>query len=216
MSEPDDHRDEKVDYNIELAPQGVSTSMSYLSRMRSPSVITSQEDRTEEIIDVGDDEDARQSSPLLNKELYSPNTFGLNTHFYQSSQRKKLNEALLFQLSGLIGSVLFLILYEIMSFAFKNLLYGGTISWFTSYTISIYLQFELNRFIVFGKDRMRDQYWSALRTTFAVYSIAMIVSTLFNLLLLDFFLMNRHAAWLITALLVGVMNYFALSTALKV
>ena len=76
------------------------------SRVRSPKGFPTNVDEIG--INIEDDEDdSKQTSPLLKGTR--ADVFNGNTLFYTSSQ-KVFNEALRFQISGLIGSIMFLIL----------------------------------------------------------------------------------------------------------
>jgi putative flippase GtrA len=180
------------------------------SRVRSPNSLRTNLD-SEEIQIEEEDDDSKQSSPLLKTLRIDP--FG-NTPLYQSSQ-KVFNEALRFQISGLIGSILFFIMYEILFMMVQQHKHGSVISWLVAYMASIWWQFELHRWIVYGKDRIRD-YWAALRTTFAVYSISLVISTILNYVLTSILVLHFRTAWIITMIVIGVFNYFMMRAMLKV
>ncbi|KAL9656300.1 hypothetical protein ABK040_007913 [Willaertia magna] len=171
----------------------------------------SEEQEEEEIIEIIED-----NKPLLLSPRSEPITIlDKITHYittnYSRNTAEELKKAILFQISALIGTILFYILYEfcftyIFSTLIENQSLRSSACWFISYSISIWWQYMLHVKIVFGK---RDDYWSTLGRTYLIYGISMIISTILNYLLTLF--IDHRLAWISTLVFTGIVNYFLVS-----
>jgi len=138
-----------------------------------------------------------------------------------------------FFLSSIIGTIAFLFSYELIYYLIDgdNGEYGSSLAWLITYTLSIWLQHELNQKLVFingassilpsdvsssaplkdrGTAALSSDYWSQLGRTYLIYMGSMIVSTLLNMTLATLGMPPR-SAMLMTLLLTGFGNYFLLN-----
>ncbi|KAF0980885.1 hypothetical protein FDP41_012673 [Naegleria fowleri] len=133
-----------------------------------------------------------------------------------SSSPTETRRILLFQLSSLIGTFIFFVIYEILFLSiFEKSTYDDSIKsslcWLLSYALSIWAQYELHCRIVFGKRTNSSEYWQTLSRTYIVYGISMFASTILNYLLVAQLALNHNLVWFVTLVAVGVLNYFSVS-----
>ncbi len=152
--------------------------------------------------------------------------------FKKTMQRNKLPskesmmDFLRFQLSGIIGTLVFYLIYE-----FFNLLSVAThptTAWFFSYLCSIFFQFELHRLIVFrhweeqksqqtilplgpvtpSTKSSKPSYLSQLLQCYLLYSISLVLSTVLNYVMISLFGFHHRLTWFFSLVLCGIINYF--------
>lgn len=117
-------------------------------------------------------------------------------------KENELKKAVLFNVSGLIGTGLFYALYEALFSVYPS----ASNCWALSYMISIIWQHALHRYLVFGGS---GNYWSTLLWSYVVYSASIILSTVCIQILVEYLSFGHQLAWIISLLFTGVINYFA-------
>lgn len=83
-----------------------------------------------------------------------------------------------------------------------------TICWVIGYALSIIFRHSSHRFLVFGN--YVGGYWSSLLRMYTGYSISLVFSTLFNLVLTGIIHLKHYTAWIMTLIAVNIFNYFLL------
>ena len=118
----------------------------------------------------------------------------------------------LFQVSTVIGTMVFFVFYNIMYqfITSEDESTRSSLCWLISYGLSIWCQYELHCRIVFGK-RSNTEYWRSLIRTYFVYGISMVFSTILNYTLVGYFQVGHTYAWILSLIVVGVLNYFTVS-----
>jgi len=90
--------------------------------------------------------------------------------YYEESEHR---EKILYSISNIIGTVLFFVLFECITFVNSYYLESAdtlfTLSYVLSYMISIVWQHGLNRWLVFSS----TPYWSTLFQTYIIYSFSL-------------------------------------------
>jgi len=135
------------------------------------------------------------------------------------SQFHKLPQYPRFAISGLIGTVLFYLLYKLV-FIFNPIeWHHAAVSWTISYLCSIIWQHWLHQTLVFytarGSSSMTS-YLKELGLTYVSYSAGIVLSHFTMVLLVDILQFDYQLAWLFTLSFTGVVNYVFLSlTAFK-
>lgn len=84
-----------------------------------------------------------------------------------------------------------------------------TVCWVLGYAISIMVRHTSHRYLVFGN--YVGGYCSSLLRMYTGYSIILVASTLFNLILTHSIQMQHYTAWVITLIWTNIMNYFLLT-----
>ncbi|KAG2392889.1 hypothetical protein C9374_009466 [Naegleria lovaniensis] len=133
-----------------------------------------------------------------------------------SSPHTETRRILLFQLSSLIGTLIFFVIYEILFLTiFEKSTFDDSVKsslcWLLSYALSIWSQYELHCRIVFGKRTNSSEYWQTLSRTYIIYGISMFASTVLNYLLVAQLALDHNLVWFVTLIAVGVLNYFSVS-----
>lgn len=134
-------------------------------------------------------------------------------------KESEVKNFLLFLLSGCIGTLVFYGMYELLQGAFKELSLKTTLSWTTSYTLSIVLQHYLHANLVYKNwNQLRpffsERYNKSLLLTYAAYLISMGVSSALSLVF-DLVHLDHRLAFLLNLGLTGVLNYLTVSKAMK-
>lgn len=118
-----------------------------------------------------------------------------------------MNEFVLFNISGGIGTALFMLLYAGMLAVYPPAWPSpSTVVWAGSYSASIFIQHALHRFIVFGAG---DPYWPSLVKTLAIYSLSLVLSTVLNYVLSEALHVSASLAFGAGLASTGVLNYYA-------
>merc|ERR1712008_477015 len=81
--------------------------------------------------------------------------------------------------------------------------------WALGFTISIIFRHTSHRYLLFGD--YVGGYWKSLMRMYAGYSIIIVISTLFNVIMTKVFQLHHYVAWIITLLWTGIVNYFILN-----
>ena len=118
-------------------------------------------------------------------------------------------KAVRFQISGLIGTVLFYFLYRLV---IDVLSVGPTLAWLLSYMASNWWQFELHSRIVFlNRHTMQNTYFKKLGGTYLMYSVSMGLSTVLHAFLMNMLGFAETLSWVLTLVSTGLLNYFTVS-----
>ena len=122
--------------------------------------------------------------------------------------RSTLPQPIRFFISGGIGSFLFYILNQLFLEFLEVPFAQITVSFFVSYCISIFLQYFLHSYLVFGPG---GNFISGVVSCYAGYSSALFASAPINYGLVKYFACTASQAWLGTLIITGVANYFLLT-----
>lgn len=95
-----------------------------------------------------------------------------------------------------------------IDFALYQHLQDASLCWALSFAMSIVFRHTTHRYLVFGD--YVGGYWKSLGRMYAGYSIIIVLSTLFNLVMTKYVTIPHSIAWLITLLWTGIVNYFIL------
>ena len=80
--------------------------------------------------------------------------------------------------------------------------------WAIGFAASIIFRHTSHRYLIFGD--YVGGYWKSLMRMYAWYSIIIVISTVFNIIMTKFFWLHHYVAWVITLLWTGIVNYFVL------
>jgi putative flippase GtrA len=80
--------------------------------------------------------------------------------------------------------------------------------WALGFGISIFFRHTSHRYLVFGD--YVGGYWKSLGRMYAGYSIIIVISTVFNIVMTRRAKLPHYIAWVITLLWTGIVNYFIL------
>lgn len=112
-----------------------------------------------------------------------------------------------FMISGCIGDVvqffIDLSLFHILHIK------STSICWLLGYALSIIFRHTSHRYLVFGK--YVGGYCHSLLRMYAGYSVTLVLSTMFNLVLTKLIHLEHYKAWIITMLFTNLLNYFTLT-----
>jgi hypothetical protein len=114
----------------------------------------------------------------------------------------------LFNVSGVIGTVLFYWFHAAMLAHYPFEARKTTVCWFVSYAASIVWQHALHRFIVFGT---AAPYWRSLGRTYVCYSASLVLSSVANDVLVVVLGLGVQLGWVLSLVITGVLNYFTVS-----
>jgi putative flippase GtrA len=95
-----------------------------------------------------------------------------------------------------------------IDFALYQQLTDASLCWALSFAISIVFRHTTHRYLVFGD--YVGGYWKSLGRMYAGYSIIIVLSTLFNVVMTKYINIPHSIAWIITLLWTGIVNYFIL------
>jgi len=122
-------------------------------------------------------------------------------------------KALRFQISGLIGTVLFYVLYRVI-IEIGHL--RPTLSWFISYFVSTWWQFELHSRLVFlNWKQIQMNYFKKLSEVYALYALSMVLSTVLHAVILTVLHFPETLSWVLTLVGTGILNYFTVSSVME-
>ena len=117
-----------------------------------------------------------------------------------------MKEGILFVISGVIGTILFYILYEFLYRILTFEEYKSTICWCISYLLSIAWQHKLHLVIVFPNKKINNYFYSLFKT-YLVYSFSLILSTFISFCF-DLIHLEHTVSWVLTLTITGFLNYF--------
>ena len=124
-----------------------------------------------------------------------------------------MNEFVLFNISGGIGTALFFALYTLIETYYPaGWEYKTTVAWVVSYTLSIGWQHALHQAIVFGPPPPGTSYWASLAKTYVVYSASLVISSVLNFVLVESLGASSTFAFVFGLAVTGVVNYVASKT----
>ncbi|MGK3733623.1 MAG: putative flippase GtrA [Bacillariaceae sp.] len=110
-----------------------------------------------------------------------------------------------FMVSGCVCDVVQFIIYATFYWLIIN---DPSLCWMTSFFGSIVFRHTSHRYLVFGN--YIGSYWNSLIKMYLGYSIIIIISTIFNIIMTKYVKVPHLIAWFITLLWTGVVNYFIL------
>ena len=84
----------------------------------------------------------------------------------------------------------------------------ASVCWALGFGISVSFRHTTHRYLVFGD--YVGGYWASLRRIYAGYSIIIVLSTVFNIVMTRYAQLPHYVAWVITLLWTGIVNYFIL------
>jgi hypothetical protein len=84
----------------------------------------------------------------------------------------------------------------------------ASLCWALGFGMSIIFRHTSHRYLVFGD--YVGGYAKSLLRMYGGYSIIIVISTMFNIIMTKLAKMNHYAAWIITLLWTGIVNYFIL------
>lgn len=84
----------------------------------------------------------------------------------------------------------------------------ASICWATTFFLSVVARHSSHRYLVFGD--YVGGYWASLGRMYGGYSIIIVLSTIFNILMTRVATLSHYGAWIFTLLWTGVANYFIL------
>jgi hypothetical protein len=80
--------------------------------------------------------------------------------------------------------------------------------WAICFTLSVAFRHSTHRYLVFGN--YVGGYWNSLLRIYGGYSVTIILSTIFNIIMTRYFSVRHYVAWVITLLWTGIVNFFIL------
>jgi putative flippase GtrA len=80
--------------------------------------------------------------------------------------------------------------------------------WAICFTLSVAFRHSTHRYLVFGN--YVGGYWKSLLRIYGGYSVTIILSTIFNIIMTRSFSVRHYVAWIITLLWTGIVNFFIL------
>lgn len=105
-------------------------------------------------------------------------------------------------LCDLIQFVIDLVLHKVF------LLEDASVCWALGFGASVTFRHTSHRFLVFGD--YIGGYWKSLGRMYAGYSIIIVISTIFNVVMTHYLQLPHYMAWVVTLLWTGIVNYFIL------
>ncbi|HMS18168.1 MAG TPA: GtrA family protein [Planctomycetota bacterium] len=116
-------------------------------------------------------------------------------------------EIVRFMVSGGLGSSIFYLIYLLV---YQRRIVNGhnsAFSWAVAYAIAAWFTHQFHRRLTF---HWRTNYWESLRRTYAVYGVALVISTLIQDGLTYRLQWNHNLAFFMTLTATGCFNYLAL------
>lgn len=105
-------------------------------------------------------------------------------------------------------------LCDVVQFGIDYLIYWlfqinePSVCWALGFTLSIVVRHSSHRYFVFGV--YVGGYWNSLMRMYSGYSIIIVLSTVFNLVMTKRMNVSHYVAWVITLLWTGILSYFIL------
>ena len=93
-------------------------------------------------------------------------------------------------------------------FLYYNVTQDASLCWMLSFGICVSFRHTTHRYLVFGD--YVGGYWRSLGRMYAGYSIIIVLSTMFNVVMTKYIKVPHSLAWLFTMLWTGIVNYFIL------
>lgn len=109
-----------------------------------------------------------------------------------------------FMLSGGIGDIVQFIMHFFMHIWVQD----ASICWVVCFTVSILFRHTTHRYLVFGK--YVGGYYNSLLRIYCGYSISIVLSTMFNIMVVRSASVGHYAAFAFTMAWTGVLNFFIL------
>jgi putative flippase GtrA len=103
---------------------------------------------------------------------------------------------------------------DILQFFFDVMLHvvfhfeDASLCWALGFGLSVVFRHTTHRYLVFGD--YVGGYWASLGRMYAGYSIIIVLSTIFNVIMTRYAKFPHYVAWIITMLWTGIVNYFIL------
>jgi putative flippase GtrA len=116
---------------------------------------------------------------------------------------KSLPELLRMAIIAVIGAGISFITYEIIYF-FNPFNPKASTSWAMAFMINIARQHALHRWLTFSKPA---KYWSSLLRAYIMYAGSVLLSSLLNWFLTEYWSINHRLAWVICTLLIGAFSF---------
>ena len=91
---------------------------------------------------------------------------------------------------------------------YHNVTKDASTCWAVSFMVSIYFRHTTHSYLVFGP--YVGGYWQSLFRMYTGYSIIVVISTLFNIVMTKYLILPHVVAYIITLLWTGIVNYFIL------
>lgn len=113
---------------------------------------------------------------------------------------------LCYMLSGFICDLIQFMIDIILHKVF--LLQDASVCWALGFGLSVAFRHTSHRYLVFGD--YVGGYWKSLGRMYAGYSVIIVISTLFNIIMTRYLLLPHYVAWVVTLLWTGIVNYFIL------
>ena len=150
--------------------------------------------------------------PSRTKEEGVPLISGLDTVIYGTRSASdavlicnvKPPQYLWFMVSGAIcDGILFA-----MDYAMHFYIQDPSVCWAICFTLSVAIRHSTHRYLVFGN--YVGGYWHSLLRIYGGYSVTIVLSTVFNMIMTRSFGITHYVAWIITLLWTGIVNFFIL------
>jgi putative flippase GtrA len=106
-----------------------------------------------------------------------------------------------------MGSGIFYLLYLVIYWQEWVQEHNSAFSWAISYVVAAWFTHQFHRRITF---KWPTEYWESLKRTYAVYGVALVISTLIQDTLTYRAEWNHQLAFICTLTLTGCINYLAL------
>ena len=87
-------------------------------------------------------------------------------------------------------------------------IHDASVCWALGFLLSIVFRHSSHRYLVFGD--YVGGYWASLTRMYAGYSVIIVLSTIFNVLMTRVAVVSHYVAWIMTLLWTGIANYFIL------
>lgn len=109
-----------------------------------------------------------------------------------------------FMISGGICDSIQLSMDYVMHFYVRD----PSICWAVCFTASVAFRHSTHRYLVFGN--YVGGYWKSLARIYLGYSVTIVSSTVFNIVMTKSFQISHYVAWIITLLWTGIVNFLIL------
>jgi putative flippase GtrA len=113
---------------------------------------------------------------------------------------------LFYMLSGAVCDVIQLLMDCLLHFGFG--IEDASMCWIVSFVLSIVFRHTSHRYLAFGD--YVGGYWNSLLRMYGGYSVIIVLSTLFNIVMTKMARFPHYVAWIVTLLWTGIVNYFIL------
>lgn len=95
-----------------------------------------------------------------------------------------------------------------MDYAMHFYVQDPSVCWAICFTLSVAFRHSTHRYLVFGN--YVGGYWHSLLRIYGGYSVTIVLSTVFNMIMTRSFGVRHYVAWIITLLWTGIVNFFIL------